>query len=97
MNYPYYSDFDFEVLGPTVRSLVTLPFPAMLFALSSTDFFSSSVLTCPFNVTVPSRVRILMLCAWVESDLSDTIALRTCRVRSRSALFCVAVEAVCGG
>ena len=35
-----------------------------------------SVCTGPFNVTTPSAVMILMLCAFVESDLSATMALR---------------------
>ena len=57
-------------------------------ALSSSDF------TGPRRVTLPSCVMILMLCAYMERDLSSWIALRILRVISRSDAFIFCWSAV---
>jgi len=77
----------FLVEDVTLIRFVTLPVPAISVAFASRAAFSSEVCTGPFNVTWPSRVITLMLCAYVVSDLSATNAWRIFYVRSRSALL----------
>ena len=64
----------------------------MAFAINA--LISSSDRTGPFNVTVPFWLMILMLCAYVERDLSSMTALRIFAVRSRSAAFIFWLSAV---
>ena len=76
--------------GATVSLFVTFVTPAISCAFAAIAVLSSSVRTGPFNVTMPSRVMIFMLWAYVESDLSSINALRIFLVVARSAgfIFC---------